>query len=96
MKGLYTVSNQVCKPDVTDNDTDVTNSVTDISTAVKRREEMLRLMKLDKIITYDNLTNILHVSRITIARDIELIRSQNKLVRDGNDHDGSWRVLLCN
>ena len=78
---------------VTDNVTDVTDNVTDISTAEKRREEMLRLMKLDKKITYDNLANILHVSRMTIARDIDLLRSQNRLMRDGEDHGGSWRVI---
>lgn len=78
---------------VTDNVTDVTDNVTDIFTAEKRREEMLRLMKLDKKITYDNLANILHVSRMTIARDIDLLRSQNRLMRDGEDHGGSWRVI---
>ena len=54
---------------------------------------MLRLMKLDKKITYDNLANILHVSRMTIARDIDLLRSQHRLMRDGDDHGGSWIVL---
>ena len=78
---------------VTDNVTDVTENVADTSTAEKRREEMLRLMKLDKKITYDNLANILHVSRMTVARDIELLRSQNRLMREGEDHGGSWVVL---
>ena len=78
---------------VTDNVTDVTDNVTDISMAEKRREEMLRLMKLDKKITYDNLANILHVSRMTIARDIDLLRSQNRLMRDGDDFGGSWIVM---
>ena len=77
----------------TGNDTDGTENVTEKSTAEKRREEMLRLMKLDKKITYDNLANILHVSRMTIARDIDLLRSQNRLMREGDDHGGSWVIL---
>lgn len=50
-------------------------------------------MKLDKKITYDNLVNTLHVSRRTIARDIDLLRSQNRLMREGGDYDGSWIVI---
>ena len=92
---------EVWKPDVTENVIDhvtdvtenVTENVTDISAAEKRREEMLRLMRLDKRITTDNLANILHVSRRTIARDIDLLRSQNKLIREGGDYDGKWIVI---
>ena len=89
---------------VTENVTDVTENVTDVpdnvpdnvpdkSTAEKRRDEILRLMKLDKKITYDNLANILHVSRKTIGRDIDLLRLQNRLKREGKDHGGSWIVI---
>ncbi|MBP5189658.1 MAG: HTH domain-containing protein, partial [Bacteroidales bacterium] len=79
---------------VTDNVTDnVTEGGTDISTAEKRRIEILRLMKLDSKITTDNLANILHVSRMTISRDINLMRSQNKLKREGDDFGGNWVVL---
>ena len=92
---------EVWKPDVAENVIDhvtdvtenVTENVTDISAAEKRREEMLRLMRLDKRITTDNLANILHVSRRTIARDIDLLRSQNKLIREGGDYDGKWIVI---
>ena len=84
--------------DVSDNGTEsgtenVTENVTEKSTAKKRREEMQRLMKLDKKITTDNLANILHVSRRTIARDIDLLRSQNRLMREGGDYDGCWIVI---
>ena len=50
-------------------------------------------MKLDKKITTDNLANIFHVSRRTIARDIDLLRSQNRLIREGGDYDGHWIVI---
>ncbi|MBQ6275418.1 MAG: HTH domain-containing protein [Bacteroidales bacterium] len=80
--------------DVTENVTEnVTEGGTDISAAEKRRSEILRLMKLDSKITTDYLANILYVSRRTIARDIDLLRSQNKLKRDGDDFGGNWVVL---
>jgi len=92
------------KLNVTDTDTkSVTNNITGndtsnvtgtrISSAEKRRSEILLLMKLDDKITYDNLANILHVSRMTISRDINLMRSQNKLKRVGDDFGGNWVVL---
>lgn len=83
------VTNNVTE-DVTE---DVTEGGTDISAAEKRRSEILRLMKLDSKITTDYLANILYVSRRTIARDIDLLRSQNKLKRDGDDFGGNWVVL---
>ena len=45
--------------------------------------DLNRLMKLTPNITYDNLMIILHVSRMTILRDINLLRSRNKLKREG-------------
>ena len=92
---------EVWKPDVTDNVTDVsdivtenvTENVTEKSTAERRRKEIMRLMKMDKRITTEYLANILHVSRRTIARDIDLLRSQNRLMREGGDYDGSWIVI---
>ena len=88
---------EVWTPDVTDNVTDnvtdVTDNVTDGSAAEKRRAEMLHLMRLTPKITMDNLVNVLHVSRMTISRDINLLRSNGKLRRDGDDRSGIWVVL---
>lgn len=93
-KGHILPVGEVWKPDVTEDVTEnVTEDIAEISTAEKRREEMLRLMKLDKKITTEHLANILHVSRMTISRDINLLRSQNRLLRDGDDFGGSWIVL---
>lgn len=46
-------------------------------------------MEMDKKITFDYLANTFNVSRMTIARDIELLRSQNKLMRDGDNFGGN-------
>lgn len=83
--------------DGTDNGTDVTDNVTDNvtdgNTAEKRRAEMIHLMRLTPKISTDYLANILHVSRRTIARDINLLRDLGKLRRDGDDRSGVWVVL---
>ena len=62
---------------------DVTDNVTDGNVAEKRRAELLHLMRLTPKITMDNLVNILHVSRMTISRDINLLRARGKLRREG-------------
>lgn len=67
----------------------VTQNVTNKTSAEKRRDEILRLMEMDKKITFDYLANTFNVSRMTIARDIELLRSQNKLMRDGDNFGGN-------
>ena len=54
---------------------DVTDNVTDGNTAVKRRTELLHLMRLTLKITMDNLVNILHVSHMTISWDINHLRA---------------------
>ncbi len=54
---------------------------------------MLRLIRLDKKITTESLANILHVSRMTISRDINLLRSQDRLLREGSDYGGHWIVI---
>lgn len=85
---------QRCHRDVTENVTDnVTDNVTEGRTAKERRNEILRLMKLNPKITTENLANILHVSRMTISRDINLLRANNKVERDGDDYGGKWIVI---
>lgn len=80
--------------DVTENVTEnVTDHVSEGKNAQERRNEILRLMKLSPKITYDNLANILHVSRMTISRDINLLRTNGKLTRDGDDFGGKWIVI---
>ena len=50
-------------------------------------------MKLNPKVTTENLANILHVSRMTISRDINLLRTNGKLTRDGDDFGGKWIVI---
>lgn len=87
------IDNDNITNDVTDDVTDVTDNVTDRSTAEKRRLEILHLMRLTPKITMDSLVNILHVSRMTISRDINLLRANGKLRREGDDRSGIWVVI---
>ena len=84
--------------DVTSNVTDnvidnVTDNVTDENAADRRRKEVIRLMRLTPTVTMNNLANILHVSRMTISRDIRLLRSMGKLARERDDRSGRWVVI---
>lgn len=83
-------------PDVMDNVTDEvvgTDDVTDGNTAEKRLAELLHLMRLTPKNTMDKLVNILHVSRMTISRDINLLRANGKLKREDDDRSGRWFVI---
>lgn len=88
------IDNNGITNDVTDgvpeNVTDVTDNVTDRNTAEKRRLEILHLMRITPKITMDSLVNILHVSRMTISRDINLLRANGKLRREGDARSGIW------
>jgi ATP-dependent DNA helicase RecG len=91
------IDNNGITNDVTDgvpeNVTDVTDNVTDRNTAEKRRLEILHLMRITPKITMDSLVNILHVSRMTISRDINLLRANGKLRREGDARSGIWIVI---
>ena len=91
------IDNDGITNDVTDgvpeNVTDVTDNVTDRNTAEKRRLEILHLMRITPKITMDSLVNILHVSRMTISRDINLLRANGKLRREGDARSGIWIVI---
>ena len=83
-------------PDVMDNVTDEvvgTDDVTDGNTAEKRLAELLHLMRLTPKNTMDKLVNILHVSRMTISREINRLSANVKLKREDYDRSGRWFVI---
>lgn len=78
---------------VTDNVIDnVTENVTEVSEADQRREDMLEMMRKNPKITTENLANYFSVSRMTISRDINLLRKNNRLEREDGDFGGRWIV----
>ena len=66
----------------------VTDNVTD-----KRFEKILQLMKINNRIKTKELSAELNVTRMTISRDIEKLKEQNKLIRIGPDKGGHWEVI---
>jgi predicted HTH transcriptional regulator len=74
---------------VTEGTTNVTVNVTE---AEKRRIRILQLLKASSKLTVNDISNTLSVSRRTVLRDLDLLRFQGKIVRDGGDKFGIWIV----
>ncbi len=67
---------------------DVTEKVTE-----NRGKSILNLILTDKYITTTKLAQILNVNRRTIARDIESLKNEGKLIRIGGDKGGYSDVI---
>jgi ATP-dependent DNA helicase RecG len=79
--------------DITSNVTEnVAENVAELSSADKRRQEMIQIMRKEPQITTNNIANMLSVSRMTVSRDINHLISNGKLSREGGDKGGSWIV----
>jgi len=70
----------------------VTEDVT-VSVTENRLESVLRLIKNDNAITTTKLAQLLNVTRRTIARDIENLKSAGKIRRIGSDKNGFWQIV---
>ncbi len=60
--------------------------------AKERRDKIISLMLVNSKITRLELTKILDVSDATIKRDIEKLRKEGLIYRDGSDKSGRWIV----
>ncbi len=75
----------------TDNDTGRdTSRDTDRNT---RLTMILKLINDDNNITTKQLSLLCNVSQITIKRDIEKLKKQNKLKRIGSERTGYWEII---
>ena len=70
-----------------------TESGTEDSTAEKRCDKILRLMKLDKEITYDNLLTLLMSLEGLLHATSTYFALIIKQMREGSDYDGTWIVI---
>jgi ATP-dependent DNA helicase RecG len=74
--------------DVTENVTEnVTQNVTE-----NRLEEILIQLKNNPTISFDELSEQLHVARMTIYRDIEKLKNKGQIKRIGSDKSGHWEI----
>jgi ATP-dependent DNA helicase RecG len=69
-----------------------TNVTVNVTEAERRRLKILQLLKASSKLTVDDISNTLSVSRRTVLRDLDLLRIQGKIVRDGSDKSGAWIV----
>lgn len=76
------------KSNVTDN---VTNNVTDNVT--DREQIIFDKIKQNKKVTTTEIAHQLNVSKRTVLRDIEKLKSQNKIKRIGPDKGGYWEII---
>ena len=65
----------------TDNDTD------------NRIVMIIELIEKDNKITTRKLSELLKTSQITIKRDFEKLKKQNKIIRIGNAKSGYWQII---
>ena len=79
--------------DVTD---DVTNNVTDNVTNNNRDSRLaliLEVLRHDGTTTVEKLASDFMVTRRTILRDLEVLRTQERISRAGSNKGGYWRVI---
>lgn len=72
-----------------DNDTNKTEIVTDIS----RKEKIVALMRHDKRISVKQIAKTIGVTSRTIFREIEVLKAESRIKREGSDKAGTWIVL---
>lgn len=84
--------------DVTNNCPDVTNDVTNNSHDVTnnddlRKESVIEMMRKNKRVSVTQIAKELNVTRRTIFRIIDTLKSQNRIKRVGDLKSGTWEVL---
>ena len=67
----------------------VTENVTE-----NRLNLIIQLIKKSPKITTINLSKSLNVSRMTIHRDLEILKKTNKIKRLGPDNGGHWEIII--
>ena len=82
--------------DVIDNVTDVTNNVTDNAHTYKdandRRKRLADIIRTNDKVSIFELAKLVGVSRRTILRDIEILKTEGKLQRVGSEKAGHWII----
>ncbi len=89
--------------DVRDNLTDVTDNATDNVTDVldnitdnvpdNRYEQITNLIKNNFNISTTEISEKLGISKRTVLRDIEKLKTQNKITRIGSEKGGHWQII---
>lgn len=84
--------------DVTNSDTIVTNSETIVTNAVTndgdiRKEAVIKMMRKNKRVSVTQIAKELNVTRRTIFRLIDVLKTENRIKRVGDLKSGTWEVI---
>ena len=95
----YASENEGDDKDVTDNVTDGTDNVTDVTDnahtykdANDRRKRLVDIIRTNAKVSIFELAKLVGVSRRTILRDIEILKTEGKLQRVGSEKAGHWII----
>lgn len=86
--------NNVTRNDIKD-DINVTKDVTkDVTKELSKRQlNMLEMIREDNLVTTFDLSQMLGVTRMTIQRDLKVLREMGLITRKGGRSNGEWIVL---
>jgi ATP-dependent DNA helicase RecG len=76
----------------TPTDGTVNNTVNDTVSGLKTEDKILEIIKQDDKISYDDMADILEMSRRGIAKQIKKLQEEGRLRRVGPDKGGHWEV----
>ena len=88
--------------DVTNSETIVTNNVTNSETIVTnavtndgdiRKEAVIKMMRKNKRVSVTQIAKELNVTRRTIFRLIDVLKTENRIKRVGDLKSGTWEVI---
>ena len=85
--------NDTANDTVNDTANDTVNANDSVNVTVNRLELILKGIKNNPTISFDELSEQLHVARITIYRDIEKLKNKGIIKRIGPDKSGRWEVI---
>ena len=86
----------------TDDTNDVTNNVTNSETIVTnavtndgdiRKEAVIKMMRKNKRVSVTQIAKELNVTRRTIFRLIDVLKTENRIKRVGDLKSGTWEVI---
>lgn len=80
--------------DVTEKNSNVIDNVIEKGNDItSRKDHILFLMRHDKRISVKQISTKLGVTQRTIFREIDILKSEGRIKREGSDKSGSWVVI---
>lgn len=67
---------------------------TEVVTGISRKEKIIELMRHDRRISVKQIAKITGVTSRTIFREIEALKVEGRIKREGSDKAGTWIVLM--